>query len=187
MRLEQGRVALLDRHLDRLSASAARLGHRLDLDAVRTAVASERGTARLRLLLSPTGSFALHRSPLPPVPEGPVTVAVVPLPVGESDWRLRHKTTDRGFYDDARTASGTFEVVFALPDGRLTEGSFTALFVPRGGHLLTPAGPLLPGVLRAELLASGEAVEAALTVAELEGGFFIGNALRGLLPARLHG
>jgi para-aminobenzoate synthetase/4-amino-4-deoxychorismate lyase len=44
---------------------------------------------------------------------------------------------------------------------------------------------LLPGILRAELIESGRAVEAALTRADLNRGFFVGNALRGLIPATL--
>ena len=32
---------------------------------------------------------------------GPVKCAVLPLPVDDGDWRLRHKTTDRGFYNEA--------------------------------------------------------------------------------------
>ena len=80
-------------------------------------------------------------------------MAVVPLPVDADDFRLRHKTSDRGFYDDARAASGAFEVaVHRSPTGFLTEGSFTYLFVERDGMLVTPplARGLLPGVLRAD-------------------------------------
>ena len=40
---------------------------------------------------------------------------------------------------------------------------------------------LLPGVLRAELIDKGRAVESHLRLADLAGGFFIGN-LRGLVP-----
>jgi para-aminobenzoate synthetase/4-amino-4-deoxychorismate lyase len=43
----------------------------------------------------------------------------------------------------------------------------------------------LPGILRARLLGDGRAVEACLSIADLQSGFFIGNALRGLMPARL--
>ena len=75
-------------------------------------------------------------------------------------------------------------MIFEAPDGTLTEGSFLSLFVERDGVLLTPpAGALLPGVLRADLLASGRAREAVLTRAELADGLLIGNALRGLIPA----
>ncbi|MGH2198948.1 aminotransferase class IV, partial [Enterococcus faecalis] len=82
-------------------------------------------------------------------------------PVAPDDYRLRHKTSDRGFYDAARRAAGTDEVLF-VRGGMLTEGSFTKFFVPRGdGVLLTPplARGLLPGVLRAELIANGRAIE----------------------------
>ena len=120
---------------------------------------------------------------MPETPAGPVAVAVVPLPVDARDFRLRHKTTDRGFYDSAR--NGHFEVLFTDPAGLLTEGSFTSLFVERDGALITPplARGLLPGVLRADLIASGRAIEGDLTPADLKGGFFVGNALRGLIPA----
>jgi para-aminobenzoate synthetase/4-amino-4-deoxychorismate lyase len=137
--------------------------------------------------MGPSGAVCAQFSPLPAVPEGAVRVAVAPLPVAPDDWRLRHKTTDRGFYDFARREGGAFEVVFTRPDGQLTEGSFTSIFVERGGVLLTPPAShgLLPGILRARLLGDGRAVEACLSITDLQSGFFIGNALRGLMPARL--
>lgn len=78
-------------------------------------------------------------------------------------------------------------MIFARPDGRITEGSFTNVFVIREGTLVTPplALGLLPGVLRAELIASGHAVEGELTVADLMEGFLLGNAVRGLFAAQL--
>ena len=66
--------------------------------------------------------------------------------------------------------------------------AITNLFLRRNGKLLTPplASGLLPGVLRQSLLDSGEAVEAFLMPADLdEGELFMGNALRGLIPAQL--
>ncbi len=50
----------------------------------------------------------------------------------------------------------------AIRSGFLTEGSFTSLFVERGGRLLTPplARGLLPGILRARLIDEGRAEEA---------------------------
>ncbi len=189
MRCEGGTVALLDGHLARAVATADYLGYDFDEAAVRAAViaAADGMSGRLRLLVSPRGAVAVQLSPLPPAPADPVEVALVPLPVAANDWRLRHKTTDRRFYDDARAASGAFEVVFTTPGGDLTEGSFTNIFVPRDGVLLTPplGLGLLPGILRAELIATGRAVEARLTPDALRGGFLIGNALRGLIAARL--
>jgi len=110
---------------------------------------------------------------------------LAPLPVAASDFRLRHKTSDRGFLDRARAASGADEVAFVDPNGFVTEGSFTSIFVERDGMLVTPplARGLLPGVLRAELIDQGRACEGALTPDDLANGFFVGNALRGLIPA----
>jgi para-aminobenzoate synthetase/4-amino-4-deoxychorismate lyase len=101
------------------------------------------------------------------------------------DFRLTHKTSERRSYDEARARAGTFEVLFVDEDGFLTEGSFTNVFVRRGERMLTPPlrRGLLPGILREQLLESGLAAEADLRPGDLEGGFFIGNSLRGLMPA----
>jgi len=181
----------LDRHLDRLSSSAADLGFKFDRHAARNelqaATFGRKRKAMARLLLSPTGMMAIEVKAVEEPDAVPVSVRVHPLPVGPGDYRLRHKTTDRGFYDEARQASGAFETVFTDPEGRLTEGSFTNIFVERDGKLITPplSRGLLPGVLRAKLIESGEAVEGDLTAADLVGGFFVGNMLRGLIPAKL--
>ncbi len=124
---------------------------------------------------------------MPRLPDVPVPVAAVPLPVSAHDVRLAHKTSARDFYDDARAGAGTFEVALVNDDGFVTEGSFTNIFVERGGQLLTPPADmgLLAGVLRGDLIARGRAVESPLRLPDLADGFFIGNALRGLIPARL--
>ena len=69
----------------------------------------------------------------------------------------------------------------------MTEGSIANLFVERDGILLTPplSLGLLPGVLRRSLIEQGRAKEAELTVADLAGGFWLGNAVRGLWRAEL--
>ena len=182
-------IALLERHLARMGASAATFGINFDRHSARNEL--QAATFRLteprkvRLLLSPSGAFAIEITALPAAPPEPVMVAITPLPVSTSDFRLRHKTTSRAFYDHARTATDAFEVVFTDPDGFLTEGSFTAIFVERGGKLVTPplSRGMLPGVLRAHLVAEGRAVEGDLTPADLANGFLIGNAVRGLIPA----
>lgn len=191
MLCSDGNLPDLEGHLARMAASADFLGLGFDDGAIRAALweaaKDTRGEARLRLLLAPSGGFAIQSSRLPPAPVGTVDVAAVPLPVDPADWRLRHKTSDRAFYDEARRGSGAFEALLVRPDGLITEGSFTSLFVPRGDRLLTPplVLGLLPGILRARLLAEGRAEEAELRISDLEQGFFVGNALRGLMPARL--
>ena len=184
-------IVLLERHLARMRASAAVLGIAFDRHAARNELQAAtfrlRAAARVRLLLGAGGALAIEIAPVPPAMAEPVDVALVPLPVASSDWRLRHKSSDRRFYDRARAASGRSEVVFARRDGLLTEGSFTSLFVERDGGLLTPplGRGLLPGVLRAELVETGRAIEHNLVADDLRDGFLLGNALRGLFRARL--
>jgi para-aminobenzoate synthetase/4-amino-4-deoxychorismate lyase len=134
---------------------------------------------------------ALETAPLP-VPLGePVKVIALPHPLDPSDWRLIHKTSDRGFYEDALAAArrlGADEALLVRADGLVTEGSFTCIFADGpDGVLLTPTASLglLPGVLREQLLAEGKAREAEVTLDDLAGGFWIGNALRGLMRATL--
>jgi para-aminobenzoate synthetase/4-amino-4-deoxychorismate lyase len=181
----------LDRHLARLRRSAEALGFAFDRHHARNELQAAtfrlRGRSRVRLLLSPTGATAIEIRPLEPLLAEPVAVALAPRPVASDDFRLVHKTSDRAFYDDARRASGAFEILFADEGGRLTEGSLTNLFVERDGHLLTPpwSRGLLPGILRERLIEEGRAIEADLVEADLANGFLIGNAARGLIRASL--
>jgi para-aminobenzoate synthetase/4-amino-4-deoxychorismate lyase len=183
-------LAEIERHLARMKASADRFGFAFDRHGARNELQAAtfrlREPRMVRLLLSPSGAIAIETGPIPQNP-AEAEVALTPLPVQADDFRLRHKTSDRGFYDAARAAAGAFETVFVDPDGFLTEGSFTSLFVERGGRLLTPplARGLLPGVLRARLIERGEAEERDLRAEDLGGAFYIGNALRGLIRARL--
>jgi para-aminobenzoate synthetase / 4-amino-4-deoxychorismate lyase len=190
MRFEPGLgVPRLELHLARLEASARTFGFSFDQRRIRQALASIAGAAPsvVRLLLAPDGAPRVEVKPAPVFPQGGAKVALAPLPVDPRDFRLRHKTTLRNFYDDARAGAGADEVIFVDADGFITEGSFTNVFVERDGVLVTPptSRGLLPGVLRAELLASGRAREGDLKPADLERGFFLGNAVRGLVGAQL--
>jgi para-aminobenzoate synthetase/4-amino-4-deoxychorismate lyase len=191
MRFEPGAgVVRLDLHLARLERSARTFDFAFDGAALRDALRAALVNAepcRVRLVLSSSGDATITTSALPAFDTNGARVSVAPLPVDPQDFRLRHKTTLRDFYDGARAAAGANEVIFIDPDGFVTEGSFTNVFVERGGVLLTPPASrgLLPGVLRAELLANARAREADLRLADLQGGFLLGNSLRGLVEARL--
>ena len=183
-------ISELDRHLARLKRSADLLDFAFDRHLARNelqAATFRADPSVVRLMLSRSGAMAIELRPLPELPNGPAPVAVVALPVAAEDFRLAHKTSDRAFYDEARAAAGTFEVLFHDAAGFLTEGSFTNLFVERKGKLLTPplTRGLLPGVLRERLIEQGSAEEADLTEADLIGGFLVGNSVRGLIPAIL--
>ncbi|AUX68667.1 aminodeoxychorismate synthase, component I [Porphyrobacter sp. HT-58-2] len=187
-------IALLEAHLARMKASAGELGFVFDRHALRNQIQALcfelDAPARVRLLVARSGASALESASLPEALAEPVKVAALPHPLDPTDWRLRHKTSDRGFYDDALAAArllGADEAVLVRSDGLVTEGSWTSVFVDGPDGVLTPPLTLglLPGVLRESLMAEGRAREAALTLDDLAGGFWIGNALRGLMRAVL--
>ncbi|MBN9336090.1 aminodeoxychorismate synthase component I [Devosia sp.] len=184
---------LLGRHLARLLASSAYFGLPVDAAEATTRLIAESANwtapMRVRLTLSETG-IDITAVPLPPNPEIFRFLVASETLQSSSVW-LAHKTTNRAFYDSPRIKAhdelGADEVVFLNERGELTEGSITNLFIERGGKLLTPAlsSGLLPGTLRAELIETGEAQEAILTLADLHDAeaIFLGNSVRGLIRA----
>ena len=187
-------IELLELHLERMKESAQALGFAFDRHALRNRIQALcfdlEEPRTVRLLASRSGASALVASDLPLARIGPVACIALPIPVDPADWRLRHKTTERGFYDDALAAAedmGAQETVLVREDGLVTEGSRCSIFLERDGTLLTPplALGLLPGVLRRSLIEAGRVREAELSLDDLAGGFLIGNALRGLESAVL--
>lgn len=196
MRFEPERgIALLEEHLARIKASAAQLGFTFDRHALRNQIQALcfelDAPAKVRLLVTRSGASALEAGPLPATFPEPLKVAALPHPIDPSDWRLAHKTSDRGFYEEALAAARSFgadEAVLVRADGLITEGSWTSVFTEgQDSVLVTPplALGLLPGVLRQHLIAQGRACERELTLDDLAGGFWLGNAVRGLMRAIL--
>jgi 4-amino-4-deoxychorismate lyase/para-aminobenzoate synthetase/4-amino-4-deoxychorismate lyase len=184
-------VRLLELHLERLKASAEALDFAFDRHEVRNELQAAtfrlRERSRLRLLVSRRGSVAIEVREHRTWPQAIMQVRVVPRNASADDMRLAHKTTDRSIYRDALKRGGTYEVLMTDADGYLTEGCFSSIFVERAEKLVTPplTRGLLPGVLRRSLIEMGEAVEGDLRPRDLENGFFIGNAARGLVAATL--
>lgn len=189
-----------ERHLARLYASAAALGFRYDPqrigETLRNAVATPETALRTRLVLSPDGDVRASTQPYEPLaPHKVWTLRVARVRLVSTDPLARHKTSRRGTYAAARAEYPIHqadEVILLNERGEVCEGTITNVFVEGDdGVLLTPplACGLLPGVLRGELLDGGRAGEALLTADDLTDGrrVFVGNSLRGLIPARLGG
>lgn len=192
MRAEaDGRIALWPLHRDRLRRGCAVVGFPLDEARVQAALDGlPRGQVlRLRLTVNAAGTVGAVHQPLLPNPTF-WRVAISSLRLDSADPWLRIKSSHRPVHDRARAAlpCGVDEAILLNERGEVCEGTITSLFLRRGGRLLTPplACGLLPGVLRESLVGSGQAEEARLLPADLKTGeILMGNALRGLIPARL--
>jgi para-aminobenzoate synthetase/4-amino-4-deoxychorismate lyase len=196
---EQGSgYVLLQGHLDRLKASARYFGFTCDIGQVRAALDAQAAQidaprARVRMTLAEDGVATIGVTPLEAAGTPPVMRYVISdTRVNSADAFLYHKTTRRDVYDGEwkhySETAGADEVIYLNERGELAEGSRTNIFLKTDGQLLTPAlsSGLLPGVLRADLLASGQAREAVLTLKDLESAdeVYLGNSVRGLLVAK---
>jgi para-aminobenzoate synthetase / 4-amino-4-deoxychorismate lyase len=120
----------------------------------------------------------------------PLPVALADAPVSRHDRLLSHKTTARHTYEQARAGHPhAFDVLLHNEDGWITEFTRGNVVADIDGELLTPpreAG-LLPGTLRAELLAAVTVREAVLALDDLRRAralWFI-NSVRGWVPVSL--
>ena len=173
-------------HMDRLNRSRALLGWSrpgVDFNWNCNLPLPQGVPARVRLTVDALGRDEWQMAPLPAAkPEWRLGLAEVRL--ASSDPWLRVKSTRRQVYDTARAAlpEGLDEFLFLNERGEVCEGTITSVFFDRGQGMRTPplASGLLPGVLRAEL----DCPEEVLRAEELpKVRLWVGNALRGLIPA----
>ncbi|MFO0837089.1 MAG: aminotransferase class IV [Phycisphaerae bacterium] len=179
MRLYNGRVFRVERHIDRLRGSAARLGWSVvpDEDTLRENVelaagAIEQADARVRLTVttgavrvtereSPNLTIVATASPAlaypPEAYQRGVTAIVAPYRQSRLDPLAGHKATSyfarltslREAY-----AQSAFESIWLSDDEFVAEGAISNVFIFRGDTLRTPPldTPVLPGITRAALI-----------------------------------
>lgn len=179
-------------HLARLRRTASRFGItprgvEAALDALTGA-----GPLRLRLTVDRHGTVEITTQPFTPLPDTAVwRLGIASERLTAANPWLRVKTTERQLYDRARAVlpDGVEEMIFLNERGEVCEGTITNIFAETGAGLVTPplSCGLLPGILRAHLLETGEAREATLSPDLLRSAraLHVGNALRGLIPAQL--
>ncbi len=177
-------------HLARIARGAAALGWQFDRDEAVAALAPlRRQPLRVRLTVDRPAMLRVETAPLPAIPAlWCVTVADGRL--SSSDPWLRLKSTRRAAHDAARDAlpHDIDEAILLNERDEVCEGTISTLFFDRGAGMRTPplSSGLLPGVLRAEMLARGTVREELLLASDLpKVRLWMGNSLRGLIPARL--
>ncbi len=187
--------ALLDEHLRRIGSSAECFGFTCEpvevRELVEAAVEDLRGPAKLRVLLEPDGSVLCEATDLSPLPDV-IRVALAVDPVDRESVFLYHKTTRREVYERARALRPDADaVVLWNREGEVTEATESNIVIVREGIKVTPPVEcgLLPGIMRAALLASGEIVEARITREDLREAseVWLINSVRGWMKARLAG
>jgi branched-subunit amino acid aminotransferase/4-amino-4-deoxychorismate lyase len=179
MRVYNGQLYRLQRHLDRMVQSAQTLGWTVipdtDLlaDNVQQVVAATRALeARVRLTVT-TGSLHVGASDVPELTvvasaqvserypdecytKG-VTVLVSNCRQGPGDPIAGHKTTSyfaRLASLRAAHAQAAMEVLWLTPDEHVAEGAISNVFIVQDEQLLTPPvnTPVLPGITRATVM-----------------------------------
>ncbi len=184
MRVREGRIPLLERHLARLERSLRELDLARPSQDVAALVQpfAETDDAVLRVEVR-GGRASVTVRELPPI-EPP---AVITAP--EPHRPYPHKTTERDCFVHAAeraVATGADDALLLTPEGLVAEGTVWTLFWWEGDRLSTPALELgiLPGIGRARVLELAPQVEEGrFPRAALAGkGLFLTNAVRGVLP-----
>lgn len=169
-------------HRARMAAGAAALGWGFDASGFDAALAGV-SAGRARLTLGQSGAFQTEIGDLPP-PRPEWRLGLSGTRLRSDDPWLRIKSTMRQTYDEARASlpPDLDEMLFQNERGEVCDGTITTVFFDRGNGLRTPplSCGLLPGVLRAEL-SCPEEVLAATDLPHVR--LWVGNALRGLIPA----
>ena len=192
--LRDGEYWLLAGHMARLQDGAEHFGFTLDRQRVYTALeqlATQHPIAawRVRLLVDRHGAVRVECKDLgQELPEVSVVLAIASI--DSTCESLYYKTTARDVYaPHASAAPGIFDTLLFNERDEITEFTKGNVVVELDGQRFTPpvSCGLLPGVLRAKLLANGKIAERVITHADLEratGLWFI-NSVRGMIPARL--
>jgi len=183
MRVREGRIPLLERHLARLERSVVALGVARPSQDVSALVAPFAGTDDAVLRLEVRGGRAtLTVRELPSLdPPAVITASEphVPYP---------HKTTERDRFVDAAREAEVAEADDALlltHDEWVAEGTVWSLACWEDVEVVTPALDLgiLPGIGRARLLELVRSREGRMRRTELEDkSLFLINAVRGVVP-----
>ncbi|WP_299346096.1 aminotransferase class IV family protein [uncultured Maritalea sp.] len=185
-------VHRLDLHLARLAGGCARLG--IEAGNIKSILDVIRGDKpqRMRLSVGFDNDVKIETWDFVPLPEDTVwRVSIASEQVHADDPWLKIKTTKRELYNQLRAdlPDGLDEYIVLNERGDVCEGTITNVFADMGEGLLTPplSSGLLPGILRQELLESGNAREMVLQPNDLREAreFYVGNSLRGLIRARL--
>ena len=169
LRYDKNGFFLLNRHIDRIEASARYFGFAFDrtsvLSALKKAVSDMESPHRVRLVLSRKGCVQVETAPLKnPSQNRALAARISPLPIDSRDPLLFHKTTRREPYTSRLNMYPTCEEIILINErGEATECSIGNLVAKLDDLYVTPpiSCGLLGGTFRAELLSRGKLTQSA--------------------------
>ncbi|HDL64066.1 MAG TPA: aminodeoxychorismate synthase, component I, partial [Proteobacteria bacterium] len=168
---------LLDHHLKRILKSAGYFDFPVDINRISEILRSRANNRpqtrhRVRLLVNRGGKVSLEERPYPDHPSfSPVRIKLADSPIDSGNHFMRHKTTNRKIYEDARTRSSDCDDVLLWNErGEVTETTIANFILERDGELITPPVTcgLLPGTMRSSMIQDGTIREEIILVEDLK-------------------
>ena len=187
MLLEDGKIFLRERHLQRLRDSASFFGFPISEELEQAFQEYPGQTAKLKVTLRKDGRVTTQLSEIS-ASSAPKRVALASAPVNSSDRFLFHKTTRRDFYNsEVKARPDCDDIIFWNERGEVTESSIANLAVSIDGQLFTPpvSCGLLAGTFRDRLLEEGKIKERVITIDEFKSAkeMFLINSVRKWMQA----
>lgn len=191
MRVENGAIALLDKHLLRMEKSAFALNIPFSPEMARQSIQAalndlaDGKTHRFKLILQHSGSLKTEFAELKPlIGKQKIIISDTVLP-NENPLR-RHKITHRANYDQAWQVAekvGAFDALLFNENGILLEGGRSSVMILLENQWLTPSLDLdiLPSVAREHFMQTHDVQETHISREMLLAAerICVGNALRG--------
>lgn len=194
MLVQAGQALELDRHLERLRASAAALYPQAeveDLDALATELARGVALGRLRLTVVPNGSGLLRTDVAASTVERPSVFPAWSRAVRLAGLRVdgglgAHKWADRRLLAEAEAAGDGAVPLLLDADDDVLEASRANVFIVEDETIVTPPadGRILPGITRRRVLELAAVREQAVPLARLLAAdeVFLTGSVRGIEP-----
>lgn len=166
MLFENGRIVLIDEHLERLKTSAAFFLFRFDIDNVRKIIVkyirklNSSQNYKIKLCLNKCGRVSLQSSRVQPLPDR-IDIIISKKRISTSNRYQYFKTTNRNIYNREHSLyskKGFFDVLFFNERNELAEGAITNVFIRKDEMYYTPPlkSGILGGIFRKKMLGNSE-------------------------------
>ncbi len=160
---KNGKYFLLSRHIKRLKKSMNFFGFEHETGKItKTLKKYSEGlkkdkSYKVKMILDFKGKAKIKDSIIKHAPKENRLIGISSKKTVSSNVFLRHKTTNRGFYDSEYkkyTKKGFYDVIFFNKKNQLTEAHSSNIFIKKGEYFYTPpvSCGLLPGTYRNYLI-----------------------------------